>query len=120
VRCDVADNRNTPPTTLTTLAADHDDYTHWRIAHNPNTPTDTIRALATDTNPNVAQPAATSGRLNCLRRYANTLDGEPRDHALLLIDNGFTGWPDDLATLLSNQRIITSSTWCDPELTRHQ
>ena len=66
---------------------------------NPNTPEHTIRYLVTDPDPAVAT-SASKGRPNLLRRYAHTLDDPARSRALLLIDQGFPGWPDDLDSII--------------------
>jgi len=110
VRKNVARHPNTAPDTLTRLAADTDRSVRWRVAEHPNTPTHTIRALATDTSHYVAHAASTCGRANCLTRYANTLPEPDRSHALLLVEAGFPGWPDQLATVLTSQRHISTPT----------
>jgi len=107
VRWFVATNPNTPPDTLTILADDTNECVRRNVADNPNTPTGAIHSLATDPDSYAADAAATSGRINCLHRYTNTLPEPARTHARLLIEAGFPGWPDDLAALLTNQHTIT-------------
>ena len=107
VRLGVARNRNTPAATLIALAAHTNEHVRREVARNPNTPIDTIRALATDTNPLVAEAAGRTGRVNCLNRYANTLPEPGHTHALLLVEAGFPGWPEQLATVLRIQSPIT-------------
>lgn len=106
VRRRVAANPNTAAEDLARLAADTDTYVRWRVAANPGTPTGVIRVLAHDPHSFIADTASTIGQANCLHRHAATLTGKNHDHARLLITNGFPGWPDDLASVLTDQRNI--------------
>jgi len=112
VRWFVATNPNTPPDTLTILAGDINECVRRNVADNPNTPTGAIHSLATDPDSYVADAAATSGRINCLHRYANTVPEPARTHAWLLIDSEFLGWPAGLSTILNSQH--SSNTTAKP------
>ena len=107
VRLHLSDNPNTSPAILDVLAADDSPKLRACVARNPHTPTTTVHDLTTDPVPEVAHAATTTGRANCLHRYANTLPEPDRSHALLLVEAGFPGWPDQLATVLDTQRTIT-------------
>jgi len=108
IRRHVATNPNTPADTLTALGTDpgYDPEVYWHVARNPNTPDTVLRALSQNPDTDIATAAANQ-RIQRLHHYANTLPEPDRGHAHLLIDTGFTGWPDQLAGLLTNQRTIT-------------
>ena len=110
VRWGTADNPRTPPDILVRLAHDSDQLVRARVASNPNTPTGTIKELSSDPCIEVADNADTNGRVHCLRRYADSLPEPEHGHAQLLIDNGFPGWPEQLATILTSQRHISTPT----------
>jgi len=104
VRLAIAHNPHTPAPVLTTLSTDAYGHVRSAVSVNPNTPTHVIRLLSTDRTRDVADHAVAIGRINCLNRYADTLSEPGHTHARLLIDNGFPGWPDQLATGLTNRR----------------
>jgi hypothetical protein len=49
-KIEIAENPNTSPEVLQSLATDETSGVRWRVAYNPNTSSETLQSLATDEN----------------------------------------------------------------------
>ena len=132
VRCAVADNLKTLVVTVIYLSDDEEELVRSCVAANPNTPIDVLRKLTVDSSwlvrvsvtENVNLPinilktfssdtdirvrdSVDISRVERLQNFVNTLPSTTRVHAQLLAPS-FTGWPDDLARVLTSLRTSSN------------
>lgn len=98
VRSIVARNPSTLPSTLSDLALDDNLFVRTWIARNPNTSRETLDMLLGDSNIKIRDEVMEL-KVKKLEDYIEKLPSRERATAKLLAPT-FTGWPQDLATLI--------------------
>jgi len=93
-------NPNTPPDAIHAASKDRRTAIRVAAAHHRHIPRTDLYRLGTSRNTHVRNAVDTLRRRE-LDAYTKNLPEPDRAHAHLLIDNGFPGWPEQLATTIS-------------------